>query len=79
MKSCFEGYLTEQCKNCPDWRDGTDGTIGCATHYPIDLCPHFAKMYKEEEKKKMAEGYDFPDFETEGMFTNGYTKTIEGK
>lgn len=56
MKSCFDGYLTPACKNCPDWCDGSDATkgIGCGTHYPIDLCPHFKKMYDEENKKHAA-------------------------
>lgn len=55
MKSCFDGYLTEGCKDCPDWKDGTkydeQGNwlgIGCGTHYPIDWCPHFRKMMEEE-------------------------------
>ena len=53
-KSCFDGYLTPKCANCPDWRDGDvygDG-IGCYTSLPIMLCPYFKKMFEEEEKKK---------------------------
>lgn len=52
MKNCLDGYLTPACKNCPDWCDGSDATkgIGCGTHYPIDLCPHFKKMYDEENQ-----------------------------
>lgn len=53
MKSCLDGYLTPECKNCPDWADGTDNRgIGCATHHPIMWCPAFAKMYEEEESKE---------------------------
>ena len=51
-KSCFDGYLTEGCATCPDWADGTDERgIGCATRFPIDWCPHFKKMWEEEERK----------------------------
>ena len=50
-KSCLDGYLTEGCSTCPDWADGTDDRgIGCACHFPIDQCPHFAKMMKEDER-----------------------------
>ena len=56
MKNCFDGYLTEGCKTCPDWADGTDDRgIGCACHFPIMRCPHFAKMYNEEEALRSAE------------------------
>lgn len=52
-KSCLDGYLTEGCATCSDWADGTDGRgIGCACHFPIGDCPHFAKMMKEERKKE---------------------------
>lgn len=52
-KNCLEEYLTEGCPTCPDWADGTDDRgIGCATRWPIMECPHFAKMYNEEEAKK---------------------------
>lgn len=50
-RSCFYGYLTPECANCEDWRDGSnmkDG-IGCACHFPIMQCPHFAKMCSEQE------------------------------
>lgn len=48
-KSCLDGYLTTACATCPDWADWSDGRgIGCATHYPISLCEHFAKMEGEE-------------------------------
>lgn len=50
-KSCFDGYLTKGCATCPDWADGTDGRgIGCACHFPIGECPHFAEMMKNDEK-----------------------------
>lgn len=56
MKSCFDGYLTDHCSQCPDWADGTDGRgIGCGTRFPIDWCPYFAKMFKEEEMKRQKE------------------------
>lgn len=53
MKSCFDGYLTSECKNCEFWCDGSDPNkgIGCGTPYPIDHCEYFNKMSKEEEKK----------------------------
>ena len=50
MKSCFDGYLTEACATCPDWADGSDERgLGCATHYPIMECPHFARVFNEEQ------------------------------
>ena len=52
-KSCFDGYLTDECAKCPDWRNGDeygDG-VGCATTLPIMLCPYFKKMWEKEEKK----------------------------
>lgn len=52
-RSCLDGYLTDGCKNCPNWADGTDGRgIGCTTSFPIDLCPHFKKMMEFTEKVK---------------------------
>ena len=52
MKNCLEEYLTDHCKECADWRDGRDGTFGCAINGPIMWCPHFAKMVEEEEAKR---------------------------
>lgn len=50
MKSCLDGYLTNACHTCPDWADGSDDMgIGCATHYPIMWCPHFAETCEREE------------------------------
>ena len=51
-KSCFDGYLTDECANCPDWKNGNeDGYgLGCYTKYPIMLCPYFKKMFEEERK-----------------------------
>lgn len=49
--NCFDGYLTPECKTCPDWRD-TEDSLGCATSRPIMLCPYFKKMYLEKEAKK---------------------------
>ena len=53
-KSCFDGYLTDECKNCPDWkdRDNNDGVFGCATKLPIMLCPYFKKMLEQDEKER---------------------------
>lgn len=52
-KSCFDGYLTEGCATCPVWADGSDARgIGCACHFPIGECPHFAKIMKEDEKNE---------------------------
>lgn len=51
-RNCLDGYLTEGCKTCPDWADGSDPNlgIGCACHFPIHLCPHFAKAMREDEE-----------------------------
>lgn len=53
MLNCLEGYLTPGCSSCPDWADGTDPSrgFGCACNFPIMECPHFAKAYREEDKK----------------------------
>ena len=47
-KSCLNGYLTEGCRQCSDWNHNG---IGCGANIPIDWCPHFKKMYEEEEAK----------------------------
>ena len=52
VKNCLEEYLTEHCCKCVDWKDGTDGTYGCAINGPIMWCPYFAKMFEEEEAKR---------------------------
>ena len=50
--NCLEGYLTDGCKTCPDWLDGTEGRgIGCGTRRPIDECPHFRAMFEMDRKK----------------------------
>ena len=54
-KSCLDGYLTDGCKDCPDWKDGTDGSFWCGTHLPIMWCPHFKEMYEAEESKENEE------------------------
>lgn len=57
MKSVLDGYLTEGCKECPDWSDGTDKTkfgIGCCCSFPIDWCPYFKEMMQKEERKEGA-------------------------
>ena len=53
FKSCFDGYLTDECKNCGWWKDGTDEyhSIGCGCPFPIDHCEAFHKMEQEEYKK----------------------------
>ena len=52
MKNCFDGYLTNACKSCPFWKDGTTNEgIGCAYPGPIDHCEAFKKMSEEEERK----------------------------
>lgn len=56
MRSCFDGYLTPECANCPDWADGTDERgFGCATTVPIMWCPAFARMVEEDEKRRSDE------------------------
>ena len=53
MKNCFDGYLTKECANCPDWADGTDERgFGCATRYPIMWCPAVKRMFEAKEKKR---------------------------
>ena len=44
MKNCFDGYLTDGCKNCEFWHDGGDNSIGCGCPFPISHCEHFAEM-----------------------------------
>lgn len=56
-RSILDGYLTDGCATCPDWADGTDDRgYGCACHFPIMYCEHFAKMYSEEEAKQQTDG-----------------------
>lgn len=52
-RNCFDGYLTEECKNCEFWADGSDMKkgIGCMYPGPIDNCEAFAKAYEEEEER----------------------------
>ena len=47
-RSCLDGYLTPECAKCPDWKN-TPTECGCGIRAPIMECPHFAKMYTEEE------------------------------
>lgn len=51
MRSIFDGYLTDECKDCSCWRDGSDGTYGCGISVPIHLCPAFKKMMEMDEAK----------------------------
>ena len=50
--SCLDGYLTEGCKTCEDWCDGSNGSIGCGTHYPIAWCPYFSEMMRRDNEKR---------------------------
>lgn len=53
MRSILDGYLTDACKTCPCWQDGTNGYgYGCGSQVPIHLCPDFAKVMEEEERKR---------------------------
>lgn len=52
MKSIFDGYLTPKCATCFDWKDGSDGSYGCGTHYPIDWCKAFCEEMKKEKEKE---------------------------
>lgn len=53
MRSIFDGYLTDKCKNCPCWRDGSDGkSYGCGTPTKIDLCPAFKETMELYERKE---------------------------
>jgi len=47
MLNCLTEYLTPECHKCPDWHDGSDGSYGCGTHFPIDWCPAFKVMEAE--------------------------------
>lgn len=52
--NCFEGYLTEGCKDCECWSDKNNykGYIGCGYCGPIMNCTHFAKRFEEDAKKR---------------------------
>lgn len=50
MLNCFEGYLTDACKKCDFWKDGSDGSLGCACPGPIDHCEAFVEAYKKAEE-----------------------------
>ena len=55
-RCCLTGYLTEECKTCPWWADGSNGAIGCAYPGPIMNCEAFAKMYEEDEREEQKKG-----------------------
>lgn len=59
-RNCLEGYLTPDCPTCPYWTDGSIGiSIGCNIPVPIDFCPSFKKVFKEDsrnDKTREAEG-----------------------
>lgn len=51
MRSILDGYLTDECKTCPCWQDGSNGKgYGCGTTVPIDLCPAFKKMMEADKQ-----------------------------
>lgn len=56
MRNCFEGYLTEGCRNCEYWHDGSDNAIGCGCPFPISHCKYFRKA--EETNKVTNEEVD---------------------
>ena len=53
-RNCMEGYLTEACKTCEFWLDGSDMSkgIGCNTPGPIDHCEAFVKACAEDATRK---------------------------
>lgn len=59
LRSVFDGYLTDSCKECESWSDGQDGRpLGCCARWPIMHCDAFREMYEKEEIKnedKMAQ------------------------
>lgn len=67
MKSILDGYLTDGCKDCANWSDGTDGRgYGCNTSCPIDWCPYFqAEMEKEHQARldEMCEAWELEEKE----------------
>ena len=58
-KNCLEGYLTPECKTCPDWRN-TATECGCAIHAPIMSCRHFAKVYSNENESSKSSKNNLP-------------------
>lgn len=52
MKSCFNGYLTDECLRC-EYCKNDDNQIGCAVPFPIMDCEAFAKMAQEEEQNRI--------------------------
>ncbi len=52
MKNCFEGYLTDGCKNCEFWHDGSDNAIGCGCPFPISHCEDFAEMERKNNQNE---------------------------
>lgn len=51
--NCLKGYLTPACATCPDWADGSDDRgIGCACHFPIGDCEHFAEMERNDPRNQ---------------------------
>ena len=56
-RNCLEEYLTDGCASCDDWSDGTGEktAVGCCCSFPIGMCPHFAKMMKEDERNQKDE------------------------
>lgn len=56
-RSCLDGYLTDDCRNCPHWQDGdvktgfTTYIRGCTAPYPIMLCSAFEKQFTKDQKE----------------------------
>lgn len=49
-RNCLEEFLTDKCKHCPFWWDGSNTPgVGCGIPAPIMMCPAFAEMYNREE------------------------------
>ena len=52
MKSCFDGYLTDDCKTCVYWKNNKY-EIGCCCPFPIDHCESFKAL--EDKDRAMNE------------------------
>lgn len=55
--SVFDGYLTDDCKDCEFWSDGPFDSfgIGCCYPGPIDNCESFYKMRMKLEHSNNAD------------------------
>ena len=52
-KSCFDGYLTDECAKCEYWNKWANGEpcCGCGCPFPISECEAFSRMEAEENRK----------------------------